>query len=331
MKTIAILGSTGVLGTKALEVVRDYPGDFKVISLVTGHEGEKFEAQIREFKPEYSGVGTGALVKAVEGVDLVIVAVVGRVGIEPTLAALKMGKIVGLATKEVLVLEGEKVMELVEKHKGQIVPIDSEHSALWQSLKSGSKKEIKRLYLTMGKGKISEMSEAEKAKLTPEQVLQRKTWVMGQKIGIDSATCINKAFEVIEAKWLFNVKPEQIKVVVHPEYVCHSLVEFVDGSMITELGVPEMKRYLSYAMFYPERRKVKGVESLRLEGKSLSFEAVNLDKFLGLKLGFMALEKGKKGAEVLYETDEKAVELFLKGKIKFTEIVPMIRAEMEKI
>ncbi|MFH0942684.1 MAG: 1-deoxy-D-xylulose-5-phosphate reductoisomerase [Candidatus Beckwithbacteria bacterium] len=331
MKRLAILGSTGVLGSKALEVVKDYREEFKVVSLVAGHRSEKFKAQVGEFKPGFSGVGTEALVKAVTGADLVIVAVVGKAGIAPTLAALKAGKTVGLATKEVMVLKGKEVMELAEKSRGLIIPVDSEHCAIFQSLKAGKAEEIKNLYLTMGKGRISTMSEAEKQRLTPKQVLQRKTWAMGQKISIDSATCLNKAFEIIEARWLFNVKPEQIKVVVHPEYVCHSLVEFTDGSWITELGVPEMKRYLAYAMFYPERKIVPKVPELDLSEKSLSFERVDLKDYPGLRLGYSALEKGGKASEVLYEADERAVDRFLEGKIKFTQIVPEIEAEMEKI
>ena len=262
---------------------------------------------------------------------MVIVAVVGRVGIAPTLAAIRAGKDVALATKEVLVAAGEEVMKEAKKNKVKIIPIDSEHSAIFQSLKAGKPKEIKNIYLTMGKGKISQMSKEEKAQLTPEMVLERKTWVMGKKIGIDSATCINKAFEVIEAKWLFDLKPEQIKVVIHPEYLCHSMVEFVDGSIMAELGVAEMKRYVEYDMFYPQRREVKNIPEINLVGKSLSFEAADLDKFPGLKLGYLALEKGGRAGEKLHEADEEAVRKFIAGEIKFTQIVPLIEAEMRKI
>lgn len=332
MKRLAILGSTGVIGSKALEVVRDYPDEFKVISLACGHESEKFQKQIKEFKPKIAAVGEEELVKAARQpeVDLVIVAVVGLAGIKPTLAAIRAGKDVALATKEVLVVAGEEVMKEAAKYKVKIIPIDSEHSAIWQGLKSGKKEEIKNIYLTMGQGKISKMSEEEKARLTPEMVLKRKTWVMGKKIGIDSATCINKAFEIIEAKWLFDLKPEQIKVVIHPEYLCHSMVEFIDGSIIAELGVAEMKRYVEYAMFYPQRRAVKNIPEINLAGKSLSFKAVDLEKFPGLKLGCLVLEKGGRAGERLHEIDEKAVEKFLLGEIKFTQIVPLIEAEMKK-
>lgn len=332
MKKIAILGSTGVIGSKALEVVRDYPGEFEVMSLAAGHESEKLKEQVQEFKPKIVGIGEEELMKVVtKEIDLVIVAVVGKAGIEPTLKAIELKKDVGLATKEVLVLAGEKVMKEVKKNHMNLIPIDSEHNAIWQSLKSGEPKEIKNIYLTMGQGKISKMSETEKEQLTPEQVLNRKTWVMGKKIGVDSATCINKAFEIIEAKWLFNLRPEQIKVVIHPEYLCHSMVEFIDGSVINEIGVADMKRYVQYAMFYPKRQEVKNIPEINLSDKSLSFEIADLDKFPGLKLGYLALRKGKLGAKVLYETDELAVNKFLNGEIKFTEIVAMIEEEMRKI
>jgi 1-deoxy-D-xylulose-5-phosphate reductoisomerase len=332
MKKVAILGSTGVIGSKALEVVRDYPEEFKVVSLAAGHDSKELQEQIREFKPKMIGIGSQGLMKAItQEIDLAIVAVVGKAGIAPTLKAIALKKDIGLATKEVLVLEGEKVMTAVKKSGINLLPIDSEHSAIFQSLKSGQNKEIKNIYLTMGQGRISAMSEAQKVRLTPKQVLQRKTWVMGPKIGIDSATCINKAFEIIEARWLFNLRPEQIKVVVHPEYCCHSLVEFTDGSTINELGVAEMKRYVQYAMFYPERRVVKNIPAINLSNTSLSFQAADLDKFPGLRLGHEALKKGSRGAKVLYTADEKAVEKFLTGKIKFTEIVPLIAKEMAKI
>lgn len=333
MKKIAILGSTGVIGSKALEIVRDYPEEFEVVSLAAGHDSEKFKDQVKEFKPKIVGIGEQELIKAASDpeIDLVIVAVVGKAGIKPTLAAIKQGKNIGLATKEVLVLEGEKIMQLAKENRVEIIPIDSEHSAIFQSLKSGQNKEIKNIYLTMGKGKISSMKETEKAKLTPEEVLNRKTWTMGSKIGVDSATCINKAFEIIEAKWLFNLRPEQIKVVIHPEYLCHSLIEFADGSIISELGVPDMKRYVSYALFYPQRREVKNIPEINLAGKSLSFEPVDLEKFPGLKLGYLALTKGQIGAEKLYEADEAAVNKFLQGEIKFTEIIPILEREMEKL
>ena len=327
------MGSTGVIGSKALEVVRDYPKEFKVISLAAGHDSKKFKEQVKEFKPKIIGVGTEELVKAVSDkeIDLVIVAVVGTAGIKPTLRAIKLGKNIGLATKEVLVVAGEEVMQEAKKNRVKIIPIDSEHSAIWQGLRSGKEKEIKNIYLTMGQGKISQMNKKELEKVTPEMVLNRKIWTMGQKISVDSATCINKAMEIIEAKWLFNVRAEQIKVLVHPEYLCHSIVEFVDGSILAELGVPDMKRYVQYAMGYPERREVKNIPQIDLSGKSLSFKATDLEKFPGLKLGYLALKKGGNSGEVLHQADEVAVAKFLKGEIKFTQIVPLIQKEMDKL
>jgi 1-deoxy-D-xylulose-5-phosphate reductoisomerase len=333
MKKIVILGSTGVIGSKALEVVRDYPQEFRVVGLAAGHNSNKFKAQVREFKPKVAAVGEAKLVRAatVRGAELVIVAVVGTAGIKPTLAAIKKGKNIGLATKEVLVVAGQEVMAAAKKYHVSIIPIDSEHSAIWQGLKSGDKQEIKNIYLTMGQGRISAMSRAELERLTPAMVLKRRTWTMGKKISVDSATCINKAFEVIEAKWLFAVKPEQIKVVIHPEYICHSMVEFVDGSVIAELGVPEMKRYIQYALFYPQRWPVKNIPGLDFSRKTLSFAAADLKKFPGLKLGYLALTAGGQAAARLHRADEVAVNKFLKGEIKFTQIVPLIEAQMKAI
>ena len=321
-----------MIGSKALEVVRDYPDEFKVISLASGHESEKFKEQVKEFQPKIAAVREEELGEAARQaeVDLVIVAVVGTAGITPTLAAIRARKDVALATKEVLVVAGEEVMKEAKKYKVKIIPIDSEHSAIFQSLQAGKPKEIKNIYLTMGQGKISQMSQAELEQVTLEMLLKRKTWTMGEKIAVDSATCINKAFEIIEAKWLFDLKPEQIKVVIHPEYLCHSLVEFVDGSIIAELGVPEMKRYVEYAMFYPQRREVKNIPEINLAGKSLSFKAVDLDKFPALKLGYLALEKGDDWGAKLHEADEAAVRRFIAGAIKFIQIVPLIEAIMKK-
>ncbi len=335
MKGLAVLGSTGVVGSLALEVVRDYPKDFRIISLVGRRDSEKLRDQERKFKPRVVVAtekdGEEAMIKAVEHpeVDLVVVAVVGMAGLKPTLAAIKTGKDVALATKEVLVVAGEIVMKEVKKQEVNLIPLDSEHSAIWQSLKAGKEKEIKRVYITMGKGRLSEMKREELKKIKLKDVLKRKTWVMGQKIGVDSATCMNKAFEVVEAKWLFGLKPEQIKIVVHPEYLCHSLVEFVDGSWITELGVAEMKRYVQYGLFYPERREVKRMDEVELIGRNLSFENSPIEKFLGLKLGYQAIEKGGTMAAVMHGADRVVVEFFVKGELGFMEMTEIIKQVMD--
>jgi len=335
MKGLAVLGSTGVVGSLALEVARDYPKDFKIVSLVGRRDSKKLRDQARELKPKVVVAtekdGEKAMIKAVEHseVDLVVVAVVGMVGLRPTLAAIKAGKDVALATKEVLVVAGEIVMKEVKKQGVNLIPLDSEHSAIWQSLKSGKEKEIKKVYITMGKGRLSEMKREELKKVKLKDVLKRKTWVMGQKIGVDSATCMNKAFEVVEAKWLFGLRPEQIKIVVHPEYLCHSLVEFVDGSWITELGGAEMKRYVQYGLFYPERREVRRLKEVGLVGKNLSFEEPEGNKFLGLELGFEALRKGGTMPAVMHGADEIAVEFFVKGKLGFMEMTEIVKRVMD--
>jgi len=335
MKGLAVLGSTGVVGSLALEVVRDYPKDFKIISLVGRRDSKKLRDQVREFKPKIVVAtekdGEEAMIKAVEHseVDLVVVAVVGMAGLRPILAAIKAGKDVALATKEVLVVAGEIVMREAEKYGVNLIPLDSEHSAIWQSLKSGKEKEIKRVYLTMGKGRLSEMKKEELKKIKLKDVLKRKTWVMGQKIGVDSATCMNKAFEIVEAKWLFGLKSEQIKIVVHPEYLCHSLVEFVDGSWITELGIANMKRYVQYGLFYPERREIKRMDEMELIERNLSFEKPPMEKFLGLKLGYQAIEKEGTMPAVMHGADGVVVEFFAKGKLGFMEMTEIIKQVMD--
>ena len=263
MKRIVILGSTGSIGTQTLDIVRQHPGKFKVVGLTTHHNIEKLQEQIAEFKPEAvcitdkekaeSFQTNVALFKGEEGLkeiatldsDLLINAIVGSAGLIPTLEAIKKGITIGLANKETLVLAGEIVMREAAKHHVTIIPIDSEHSALFQSLKSGRNSEINHLFLTMGKGQIAEMSHEQLKKVSLKDIFSRPAWNMGNKITIDSATCMNKAFEVIEAKWLFGVDPKQIKVIVHPDYLCHSMVEFCDGSIITELGTPDMRTVYS--------------------------------------------------------------------------------------
>jgi 1-deoxy-D-xylulose-5-phosphate reductoisomerase len=336
MKNIAILGSTGKIGTQALEIIRNYPQEFKVVSLACGHKSKLFDSQIKEFKPKITAIseidGEKKLINIAthSDVDLVVVAVVGLAGLAPTLAAIKAKKDIALATKEVLVIAGKIVMEKVAKHYTNLIPLDSEHSAIFQCLKSGNIKDVKRIWLTMGKGPIAKMSIKQLAQVTKEQIFDRPCWSMGTKIAVDSATGINKAFEVIEAAYLFGVKPEQIEIVVHPEYLCHSLVEFVDGSIITELGTPDMKRYLQYALFYPSRHPSKLSSFIDLVGKKLSFEKPPFNKFPCLKLGFQALKADGSMPAVMHGADKSAVDAFVAGKIKFTEIPIVVRKTMDR-
>ena len=348
MKRIVILGSTGSVGTQALDIIRQHPEKFKVVGLSANQNTEKLQEQITEFKPEAvcitdrqkaaSFKSSAVLFRGEEGLkeiatldsDLLINAVVGSSGLIPTLEAIKKGITIGLANKETLVLAGEIVMREAAKHHVTIIPIDSEHSALFQSLKSGRESEISNLYLTMGKGKIAEMSPEQLENVTMKDIFSRPAWNMGNKITIDSATCMNKTFEIIEAKWLFDVEPQQVKVLVHPDYICHSLVEFTDGSIITELGTADMKRYTQYALFYPERAKATVSSFMDLYGKTLRFEKPPFDKFPCLSMGHTVLEMGGIMPAVLHGADYVAVEAFIENKIGFMDIPKVIERTLEK-
>lgn len=348
MKRIVILGSTGSIGTQTLDIVRQHPDKFKVVGLTAHNNIEKLREQIEEFKPEavcVTDMEKAELLKTnvslhsgEEGLkqiatldsDLVINSLVGSAGLIPTLEAIKKGITIGLANKETLVLAGEIVMREAAKHHVTIIPVDSEHSALFQSLKSGKKAEIRNIYLTMGKGNIAEMSEEQLKNVTMKDIFSRPAWNMGNKITIDSATCMNKAFEIIEAKWLFELAPEQIKVIVHPDYICHSLVEFNDGSIITELGTPDMKRYTQYALFYPERVKATVSSFTDLYGKTLRFERPHFNKFPCLSMGHMVLNLGGIMPAVLHGADHAAVKAFIENKIGFMDIPRIIEATIQK-
>ncbi len=335
MKKVVILGSTGQIGQQALAVISSYRREFRVVGLVCRHGGKEFEKQLKEFKPSVALVterdGEAEMVALVKrkDVDLVVVAVVGMAGLMPTLAALKAGKSVALASKEVLVVAGELVLKEI-KFSHQLIPLDSEPSAIFQSLAGQPPKFIKKIILTMGKGPIAKMTPEQLSKVTLKDIFNRPCWSMGLKISVDSATGINKAFEVIELAHLFKVKPEQIEIVVHPEYLCHSLVEFVDGSILTELGVPDMKRYLQYALFYPERKLTKVSNFVNLVGQQLTFEKPPYEKFPCLRLGFEVLQAGGTMPAVLHGADRAVVEKFISGEIRFTEIYSLIKATLKK-
>lgn len=348
MKRLVILGSTGSVGTQTLDIVREHRDKFRVVGLTAHHNLEKLGEQVAEFEPEAVCItdrekaasfqtqatlligNEGLKEIAVLDSDLLINAIVGSAGLFPTLEAIKKGTTIGLANKETLVLAGEIVMREAAKHQATIIPIDSEHSALFQSLRSGRKSEIKHLILTMGKGKIAEMSHDQLNQVSMNDIFSRPAWNMGSKITIDSATCMNKAFEIIEAKWLFGVAPDQIKVIVHPDYICHSLVEFTDGSIITELGTPDMKRYTQYALFYPERAKATVSSFTDLYGKTLRFEKPPFDKFPCLSMGHAVLEMGGIMPAVLHGADHAAVKAFIENKIGFMDIPKVIAATLKK-
>jgi len=334
LKKIAILGSTGSIGKQTLEVVRGHPGEFKVVGLACQTDSLEFKKQIKEFKPETFSIaekdGQEAILKVATwpSAEMVVVAVVGMVGLLPTLKAIRAGKDIALATKEVMVVAGSLVNKEIRKHKIKLIPIDSEHSAIFQCLHTGEKKEVRRVILTMGKGPIAKMSRKKLKKVTMSDVLHRPAWNMGLKTSVDSATCLNKSFEVIEAKWLFDLSSEAIEIMVHPEYLCHSLVEFIDGSNVAEFGTQDMRRYIQYALFYPNRKQAVITNSLNLFNKTITFEPPPFEKFPGLELGFDAIRAGGTMPAVMHGADDTAVEEFIKEKIKFTDIARVIKITM---
>jgi 1-deoxy-D-xylulose-5-phosphate reductoisomerase len=350
MKNIAILGSTGSIGTQTLDIVKRFPDMFNIIALVAHRNVQLLRDQIKNFQPDFVVIsderkaeilskevdirvfaGEENIVRAATDhrVDMVVNSLVGKPGLVPTIEAIKLGKEIGLANKETLVLAGNIVMQLAKKHKVPIIPIDSEHSALFQSLKSGARDEIDRLILTMGKGPIAGMDKQRLSKVTMQDVLNRPSWDMGMKINVDSATCVNKAFEVIEARWLFDVPAHKISIVVHPQYLCHSLVEFKDGSIICELGTADMKRYTQYALFYPHRGVSPKGSFIDLFEKPIAFEKPPFDKFPCLAMGHYVIEKGGTMPAVFHGADTTAVKAFMDKKIKFTDIPVIIQNTMD--
>jgi len=350
MKNIAILGSTGSIGTQTLDIVARFPDRFNIIALVAHRNVDLLKDQIKKFQPEFVVVsdeknaeilsqevdikvfaGEENIVTAATDhrVDMVINSLVGKSGLLPTIEAVKLGKEIGLANKETLVLAGNIVMQLAKKHNVSIIPIDSEHCALFQSLRSGAHHEIQRLILTMGKGPIAGMDKQRLSEVSMQDVLNRPSWDMGMKINVDSATCVNKAFEVIEARWLFDVPANKISIVVHPQYLCHSLVEFKDGSIICEFGTADMKRYTQYALFYPDRGISPKGSFIDLFEKPIAFEAPPFDKFPCLGMGHYVIEKGGTMPAVFHGADTTAVKAFMDKKIKFTDIPVIIQNTMD--
>jgi 1-deoxy-D-xylulose-5-phosphate reductoisomerase len=323
---------------------------FNIISLVAHRNIQLLRDQIKKFQPEFVVIsdkknaailsqevdievlaGEENIVRAATDnrVNMVINSLVGKSGLLPTIEAIKLGKEIGLANKETLVLAGNIVMPLAKKHNVSIIPIDSEHCALFQSLRSGAHHEISRLILTMGKGPIAAMDKTRLSKVTMGDVLRRPSWDMGMKINVDSATCVNKAFEVIEARWLFDVPAHKISIVVHPQYLCHSLVEFIDGSIICELGTADMKRYTQYALFYPDRGVSPKDSFIDLFEKPIAFEKPPFDKFPCLGMGHYVIEKGGTMPAVFHGADTTAVKAFVDKKIKFTDIPVIIQNTMD--
>ena len=351
-RKIGILGSTGSIGTQTLEIVRSNP-DFKVIALAAGSNVDLMEKQAREFQPELCVMWTeeaakelrlrlsdtsvtvlagmdGLLTLAVmPEIQILVTAIVGMIGLRPTIAAIKAGKIIALANKETLVTAGHIIMPLAAKMEVPILPVDSEHSAIFQSMCGQSRKKVSKILLTASGGPFRGKKRQELIDITVEDALKHPNWSMGRKITIDSATLVNKGLEVIEAKWLFGVEPENIQVVVHPQSVIHSMVEYVDGAVIAQLGVPDMKLPIQYALTYPYRRPMEGKKLDFYELSSMTFEKPDTDTFKGLPMAYDAIAAGGSMPTVFNAANEKAVSLFLNREIKFLEIYDLIQGAME--
>lgn len=352
MRKIAVLGSTGSIGTQTLQIAREQKEKLQVVALAAGQNVEKMETQIREFSPSYAVMWTEEAAKdlairvkdlqvnilaGMEGllrivtlpeVDIVVTAMVGMIGIRPTIAAMEAGKTIALANKETLVTAGHLIMPLSKKLHVPILPVDSEHSAIFQSLNGEPKERVANILLTASGGPFRGKKKEELLEIQVEDALKHPNWTMGKKITIDSATMVNKGLEVMEAGWLFDVAAEQIKVVVHPQSVIHSMVEYVDGAVIAQLGIPDMKLPIQYALFYPDRlfRKEEALDFYKL--KELTFEEPDLDTFTGLKLAYEAFRMGGSMPTVYNAANEKAVSLFLNRKIRYLEISEIIGEAM---
>ena len=342
VKKIAILGSTGSIGQQALDVIRALPNKLKVVALTGNTNLELLERQISEFQPKmfYSSVKPetsygGEFLSAEEiashpEVDSVIIATAGNAGLNPTLAAIQAGKTVALASKEVLVMAGEIIVSEASLHKAQILPIDSEHSAIWQCL-HGEDNKPRRLFLTASGGPFYRYSQSQLADVTPEQALQHPVWKMGRKVTIDSATLMNKGLEVIEAHWLFSFPFDSIEILMHPQAIIHSMVEFMDGSLKAQLSRPDMRMPIQYALSYPQRwsnSELPRVDWNKID--SLNFEPADYDRFPCLKLAIDAGKSGGTYPAVLCAADEVAVELFLNHRIGFADIAKIVQKTLEQ-
>lgn len=352
MKKIAILGSTGSIGTQTLDIVREQ-GDIQVVAMAAGSNISLLEAQMREFKPSLVSVWDEKkaselrtntkdlgikIVSGMEGLlevsvipesEILVTAIVGMLGIRPTIAAIKAGKKIALANKETLVTAGHIIIPLAKEYKVPILPVDSEHSAIFQSLQGAGDNKISRILLTASGGPFRGRKADELKNIQVEDALKHPNWSMGRKITIDSSTLVNKGLEVMEAKWLFDVALDQIQVVVHPQSVIHSAVEYQDGAVIAQLGTPDMRLPIQYALYYPERRNLSGRRLDLFEIADLTFEKPDTDTFRGLALAYQAMKKGGNIPTVYNAANEKAVSLFLDRKISYPEITELIEACME--
>lgn len=351
IKNISLLGSTGSIGRNVLEVVRQHPGRFNVVGLAAGSNIELLKQQLEEFSPELVSVGDPTLardlvqslpstwqdrilsgqpgnerVATIPSAKMVVSAIVGAAGLTPTLAAIRAGKDIGLANKETLVMAGDLVMEEVRRHKVNLRPIDSEHSAIDQGLDAGRHEDVSRLILTASGGPFFSFSQEEINNATPEQALNHPNWDMGAKISIDSATLINKGLEVIEARYLFDIEVDNIEVLIHPQSIVHSMVEYRDGSFIAHLGIPDMKIPIAYALTFPERLALKLPRLDLATAPSLEFHKPDMTKFPALQLAYQVCRKGGTMPAVFNAANEVAVAAFLEGRINFPGITQVVTA-----
>lgn len=353
MKKIAILGSTGSIGTQTLEIVRNN-GDLKVVAMAAGRNVELMEKQVREFQPDFVCMQTPEAAtdlkqrladmegfRVTYGMDgllevarhpesqVLVTGIVGMIGIRPTIAAIEAGKDIALANKETLVTAGHIIMPLAAKHGVSILPVDSEHSAIFQSMNGEPKNRISKILLTASGGPFRGKKRTELESMTVEDALKHPNWSMGKKVTIDSASLCNKGLEVMEAKWLFDVELDQIQVVIQPQSIIHSMVEYVDGGIMAQLGTPDMKLPIQYALFYPDRRPMDGKRVDFFELGQLTFEAPDMETFTGLKLALQAARIQGSMPTVFNAANEKAVALFLDKKIRFLQIPEIIGLSME--
>lgn len=352
MKKIAILGSTGSIGTQTLEIVRNNT-DLEVVGMAAGSNVELMEKQIREFHPKkvamwskeaasdlsvriadtntqvVSGMEGLLEISTMDEMEVLVTAIVGMIGIKPTIAAIEHGKTIALANKETLVTAGHIIMPLAAKHGVSILPVDSEHSAIFQSMNGENKERVSKIILTASGGPFRGKTKEELKNMTMEDALKHPNWSMGKKVTIDSASLVNKGLEVMEACWLFNVPLEQIQVVVHPQSIIHSAVEYADGGIMAQLGMPDMKLPIQYALFYPDRRPMAGKRVDFFDIAQLTFEKPDTDTFTGLKLAYEAAKSGGSMPTVFNAANEMAVAAFLQKKIGFLQIPVIIGESMD--
>ena len=353
MKKIAILGSTGSIGTQTLDVVRAN-GDIQVLGISAGRNIVKLEEQVREFHPRLVAVWDEAAAKdlavkiqdtdarvvsgmdgllelaSMEGTEILVTAIVGMLGIRPTIEAIRAGKDIALANKETLVTAGHLIMPMAKEYGVKILPVDSEHSAIFQSLNGEHHEEIHKLLITASGGPFRGRKRSDLENVTLEDTLKHPNWVMGQKITVDSATLVNKGLEVMEARWLFDVDLDHIQVVVQPQSVIHSMVEFKDGGVIAQLGTPDMRLPIQYALYYPHRRYLEGDRLDFTKLGQITFEEPDMDTFLGLPMAIQASKEGGTMPTVFNAANELAVRKFLHREIRFLDIYDIIGQSMER-